>query len=412
LVKASGPVAVIGGGFSGSTLSIHLLEQGASVVLIERSGAFGPGLAYGTACPRHLLNVRSSRMSLRADDPEHFVRWLERESLPADPDGFARRADYGRYIRSCLDEAVARARPDQFAHEAAEAVAVAASAGGATVTLADGRRLRPAGGAGHGQSAAGRPAPVGARLPGRTLCRRSWAPGALDGVAPDQDVFLIGAGLTAVDVLLALESNGWRGRAAAVSRRGLLPRTHGSRASDRDGPPPEGALSKQLRAVRLEARRTPWTEVLDRMRPHHQRMWLQASQTERRRFLQHLRPWWDVHRHRMAPEIGAEVERWTAEGRLTTSSGRLVRVQNSGEGVLVIWRPRGGRSRVRSRAAFVVNCTGPQGDPSRVDSALMRTCWPAGPRASTPAPGTGHGREGRIIDANGRIQPRLSPWAR
>lgn len=403
----AGPVAVIGGGFSGSALAIALLERGAAVVLIERSGAFGPGLAYGTSCGRHLLNVRSGRMSLRPGAPDHFVRWLAREKLPADPHGFARRADYGRYIQSCL-EAAARQSPHRFAREAAEAVAVVADEAGAVVALKDGRRLR----ARQVVLATGNPPPGDLSLPGLAALAAyvgdPWAPGALEAVGPEQDVFLIGAGLTAVDVLLALEANGWRGRAVAVSRRGLLPRTHGPRSVEGEGPPPTGPLSEQLRAVRTEARRTPWTEVLDHMRPHHQPLWRDASETERRRFLRHLRPWWDVHRHRMAPEIGAHADHWTREGRLAVSSGRLTRVQNSGEGVVVIWRARGGVE-VRTRAAWVVNCTGPQGDPSRVDSLLLRDLLARGAARVDPLRlGLDTDADGRIIDADGRPQPRLS----
>ena len=35
--------------------------------------------------PRHLLNVRIENMSAFADEPDHFVRWLDK--LPADGAG-------------------------------------------------------------------------------------------------------------------------------------------------------------------------------------------------------------------------------------------------------------------------------------------------------------------------------------
>ena len=81
-----GRIAIIGGGFSGTALAVQLLRRsGGPVTLIERSGAWGPGLAYGTRCDRHLLNVRAERMSLFPDDPDHFTRWLAGAGLPADP---------------------------------------------------------------------------------------------------------------------------------------------------------------------------------------------------------------------------------------------------------------------------------------------------------------------------------------
>jgi 2-polyprenyl-6-methoxyphenol hydroxylase-like FAD-dependent oxidoreductase len=77
-------IAVIGAGFSGALVAIHLwwrCRPGERVYLVERSGAVGQGLACATPNPRHLLNVRIENMSAFADEPDHFVRWLDK--LPA-----------------------------------------------------------------------------------------------------------------------------------------------------------------------------------------------------------------------------------------------------------------------------------------------------------------------------------------
>ena len=407
-MKAGGPIAVIGGGFSGSALTIALLERGASVILIERSGVFGRGLAYGTTCGRHLLNVRSGRMSLRPGEPDHFVRWLAGEGRPADPEGFAPRAEYGRYVQDCLEKAAAAAG-GRFTRVTGEAIAVKADATGVVVSVAGGVDVR----AEQAVLATGNPPPGRLPIPGlddigASYASDPWAPGALEGLDRDADVFLVGAGLTAVDVLLALEEAGWRGRATAVSRRGLLPRTHGPRSLDGEAAPWSGSLSERLHAVRAQSETAPWTEVLDRMRPQHQPMWRSASQTERRRFLRHLRPWWDVHRHRMAPEIGRQVDRWTSEGRLEVASGRLLRVGRDGEGAAVFWRSRTG-GEARTPAARVINCTGPEGDPARVAGPLLRSLLESGSARVDPLRlGLDTDAEGRIIDGNGRPQLRLS----
>lgn len=85
-------VAVVGAGLSGCLLAARLAGRGRDVVLIERSGVFGLGLAYSTTNDSHRLNVRSGRMSALADDPGHFVRWLDRTGQwSADPNAFAPR---------------------------------------------------------------------------------------------------------------------------------------------------------------------------------------------------------------------------------------------------------------------------------------------------------------------------------
>ena len=76
-------VGVIGAGVSGVLTAIHLLwrcRPQDRVYLVEKSAKLGPGVAYGTKHPLHLVNVRAENMSAFADEPDHFVRWLRRLS--------------------------------------------------------------------------------------------------------------------------------------------------------------------------------------------------------------------------------------------------------------------------------------------------------------------------------------------
>ena len=77
-------VAIVGGGASGVLLACHFLRnlsENVQVTLIEKNPAIGRGIAYGTADPAHLLNVRAANMSAFADDPDHFWRWLQANNL-------------------------------------------------------------------------------------------------------------------------------------------------------------------------------------------------------------------------------------------------------------------------------------------------------------------------------------------
>ena len=59
-------VAIIGGGFTGTTLAAQLLRRSGgsiSVALIERGARPGRGVAYGTQCEEHLLNVPAKSMT-------------------------------------------------------------------------------------------------------------------------------------------------------------------------------------------------------------------------------------------------------------------------------------------------------------------------------------------------------------
>src|SRR5215469_1815969 len=106
-------IAIIGAGFSGSLLAVHLLRRSRPddrIYLIERNAEFGRGLAYATGNPRHLLNVRAGNMSAFSDWPDHFLDWLrglsedEREgrSVTQDHLTFVSRRLYGSYIQHIL----------------------------------------------------------------------------------------------------------------------------------------------------------------------------------------------------------------------------------------------------------------------------------------------------------------------
>lgn len=361
-------VAIVGAGFSGTLLAINLLRHGGPrAKLIEARDQVGCGVAYSAADDEHLLNARAGRMSALPDDDGHFARWLQaRGGGHAD---FARRVDYGRYLRELLDEARA-AHPDRL--QLVEGRAVDVEPDG--VRLADGRLVR----ADAAVLAVGNlpphppPGLVPEALPPGVYRGDPWAGDVAEGLGPDDAVLLIGTGLTMVDAALLLGARGFRGRMVALSRRGLLPRVHAAEAPERgpvERPPPRaGAL---LRAVRRRGAEVGWRTAVNELRPHTQALWRAASPDEQRRFLRHLRPWWDVHRHRLAPDVGAKLDALRAAGRLEATAGRLLGAEALDRRALVRWRPRGGTGERTLEAARVVNCTGPQGDLSRADDPLL-----------------------------------------
>jgi uncharacterized NAD(P)/FAD-binding protein YdhS len=103
-----------------------------------------------------------------------------------------------------------------------------------------------------------------------------------------------------------------------------------------------------------------WRAAIDRLRPHTQTIWQRFSPAERRRFMRHLRPFWDVHRHRMAPELATRIDTLVKSGALTIHAGRLESAVPQATGaVRVAWQPRGTSARVALSFDRIVNCTGP-----------------------------------------------------
>ena len=87
-------IAIVGGGATGVLTAAHLARRldaaHDEIVVIESGEALGRGLAYATADPRHLLNVRVANMSAFADEPDHLRAWLgaRRGEGAADPFSF------------------------------------------------------------------------------------------------------------------------------------------------------------------------------------------------------------------------------------------------------------------------------------------------------------------------------------
>lgn len=371
-----GRIVVIGGGFSGTLAAINLLRHGDSrLILVERQPLAGEGLAYGAAHPAHLLNVRAGNMSAFPDDPEHFRRWLIEQGETSDPNPFVPRLRYGDYLRGLLDAARARAA-GRFDIVQGNVIDLRRAQGRVDVVLEDGAVIAAdAAMLAIGNLPPHAPPGIAAKaLPAHLYAGDPWAPGALDGLSDGDPVLAIGTGLTMVDVALALRAKGFGGGVVAISRRGLLPHAHAPAMPPRDplDEQPRETGAALLRQLRARAGAIGWRPAIDELRPFTQDMWRAAGDGDRARFLRHLRPWWDIHRHRLAPAVSDAVTDLLDTGALVVRAGRIVATHADGDGLAVAWRPRS-RDDIRTvRVARVINCTGPQGDLLRADEPLLR----------------------------------------
>jgi uncharacterized NAD(P)/FAD-binding protein YdhS len=353
-------VAIVGAGYSGTIAAVEIARAapGADIALIEKSGHFAKGAAYGTASPGHLLNVRARNMSALDGEPMHFADWASGEGHG--PDDYVPRRDYRRYLAGLLDGA------DGVSRTTGEAVAIEDEG----VRLASGDLVRC-------ESAVIAGGNFPSRLPsafGGKVVHDPWSADGMAAVAEAAErggeLLLVGTGLTMVDMAVSLEESGFSGRILAASRRGLVPRAHVSPAAAPLEWQPPARLGDLVRAVRA---REPWRASVDGLRPHSIALWMGLSETEQRRFLRHLRPWWDVHRHRIAPRVAARIEAMRASGRLEIAAARMNRV----EGETVTLALRGG-GELRRRFDAVINCTGPEGGIERIGDPLIRNLLESG----------------------------------
>lgn len=415
-------VLIIGAGFSGTAVAAQLLRRGLPdglrVIVVNRSGSMARGIAYGTQSADHLLNVPAGNMSALADEPDHFVNFCRRIDPAVTATTFVPRRVYGEYLEHLLIQA-AHAHPKRASllTVIGEVTRIVTRREGAYALLADGRKLE----ADAVVLAFGHYPPKDPPIADPSFygssryVRDPWARNALQAVGPGQPVLLLGTGLTAADVASNLLKAGPARPLFAVSRRGLLPQPHRASLpgiprgnlpvfSEEDTASVRALLRLLRRHIRdLAQSGGDWREVIASLRPITQGLWQGLPAAEKQRFLRHVQPFWDVHRHRIAPAPHAEFQSGMQTGALKIMAGRVVSYEEDDAGVRVTIRQRGGEDVSTLHVGHVVNCTGPSTDLRRVDDALVRQLVDEGLIVADPLGlGLSVAENCAVVDAQGR----------
>jgi len=379
-------VAIVGGGLSGTLACLQLLREvpGVRISLHERRPhQLNRGVAYSSRLSRQLLNVPADRMGLFPNDREGFLRWARNGPLPhAHPGDFLSRSLFGDHVHDMFHTELDR-YPGQVRIIAGEAVSL-------DHRPVHGYRLRLSDGAWSDHDAVvlalgnAPPAHVPHMAP---AARRDphyvewpWRPGAMAAIGIHDEVLFVGAGLTMVDLLLTLDQHGHQGAVTVLSRHGLLPREHAVSPpwplppiGTSQGPRELNALLRQVRREVELARQAgvPWQGVMDAVKLQARSIWQALPIAERERFMRHLRPYWEAHRHRMPGSARERIEELRAQGRLRPIAARIMGVVEAQNGFTVDYQPRGMTSTERSHTRWIINCSGPQADTRRLEQPLL-----------------------------------------
>jgi uncharacterized NAD(P)/FAD-binding protein YdhS len=382
-------VAVIGGGFSGTMTAVNLArlsKKPLNLTIINHHSPTSRGVAYGTRRRELLLNVAARNMSAFPDLPDHFLQWLrtrwEFDLVPESElrEKFIPRAIYGDYVSGLaqhhLRSPVVADVTTTFIQ--GEAVDILPEEKGARIVLADGGQVK----ADRVVLATGNEPP--AELPGVADLRdhpawignpwQSWH----DRLPPSGGtIVILGTGLTTVDEIITLGTLGWQGVVHAVSRHGWLPASHFRGIEYPDFPPPGVDLAdlglKKLielleqHCARLREMGANPAIIVDKMRPYTQRVWQRFTTEERIEFARHHSARWNILRHRIAPELYAQLTTAQLTGRLQIHAASIESVKANGDKLCV--HLSGGESLMGD---LVINATGPHTKFSATSSVLLQ----------------------------------------
>ena len=379
LVPKSAPkhIAIVGGGFSGVMTAVNLARLSThplQVTVINDRRPAGRGVAYSTRRPQHLLNVAARNMSAFRDDPDHFLRWLrtrsEFDTLPEIElrERFIPRMVYGDYLRSIMHHHLQSAdgmTPVRTEFVAGEVLDIESAGDMALLRLADSTTLE----ADRVVLATGNEPP--AALPGSEALAGHpawmgdpWQPLEQRLPREGESIVVLGTGLTTVDVIISLRAQGWMGSIHAISRHGWFPHSHFRGIEYADFPPSsvdltELGLEKLVALVQhhcalLHERNANPAIIVDKMRPYTQRVWNHFTRDERLAFAQRYAARWNVFRHRIAPDIHAQITSSQLTGQLQIHAAGIEWVAVSGDRLVV--HLDNGESQA---GGLVINATGP-----------------------------------------------------
>jgi len=405
-MSATRTVLIVGGGASGTLMALQLLAQAPAeirITLVERNDDLGRGLAYATADEAHLLNVMPKSLSAFPDDPEHFWRWLQRTArvpVGTGPAVFVARHHFGDYLAAMLAEARS------------------ASHGRLSVLQGEVTTLLETDAGIEARLSSGASVPAHAAILATGHDDDCPADEAIRGIPPDttQPILILGSGLSMIDRWLSLRGAGFRGRIVAMSRRGLLPQPHTGTAPIRldaaDIPFGTGLpyFAHWLRGMAKDAAAETgdWRAATDAIRPFSQRLWQSWSEATRRRFLRHARPWWDVHRHRLAPAVHARLMAERSAETVAVIAAKLTAAEPGIGPQTIRYRRRGSAVVETLEVAAVLDCRGLARDWEARPGTLVGTLIAEGRGRPDPLRiGLDVSENCEVIDSDGRVSPRL-----
>ncbi|MCV3767845.1 FAD/NAD(P)-binding protein [Rhizobium sp. TRM95796] len=420
-------VVIIGGGFTGAAVAWNLARAAPRsplrIMVHEPRRKLGAGLAYDTTDPTHRINVPAERMSLDVAEDTDFIDWLREQGLDGEdvdallPDGriFPRRADFGAYVAARLNPMLEDGRVE---HVRSEVVSVVRDAGGWRIRRSDGGSVK----ADIVVIATSHPSPAAPRALAALLeghprfVSDPTAPNALAAIRPGNDVLIIGNGLTGADIAASLLSRGHTGRMTALSRRGLRSRGHAFGTQEPHG----DFLTRPIRSARLLTRRireaidqaalfdVSWHAVLDAVRGQGQDIWRNLPVEERRRLVRHLRPFWDVHRFRIAPQVEDAIRAALMKGQMESLAASVSAVSYFGDKIRVALRLSRRQGTVLRDVDAIVVATGPAHGSVLSSQTFLGELAAAGSVRLDPVGlGLDCDLRSRLIDAKGEPQANL-----
>jgi len=378
-------IGIVGAGFTGTSfiaLVHYLAKRPIEIFLFEKTGAFGPGIAYSTISPFHLLNVRASDMSILEPESEHFVDWLKQDEIAKNyldaneeiGNQFVPRFLYGNYLKEILEKIRFENRikihfiPTEVNGIISNAKHLKLVTTDKEITvdkviLAIGNSL-PA-------------TPSFPLSPKENYIANPWHSDIFKEINPHDSVMLLGSGLSMIDSVLTLYHQQHKGKIFSLSRHGLLPLPHNNNNKNNSYcltkklPTNLLKLTKFLRAESkiLMAKEDDWRSLINAFRPFIPQVWSQLTLVDKNKFLRHGLAYWNIHRHRVPVSVMDILIQLRRSQQLEILKGRLLEFNDE----IAFIRQRGSNAVTPLQVKWLINCTGPSLNMNNASDLLIQS---------------------------------------
>lgn len=386
-------LTIVGGGVSGTLLTINIIKNwkggDLNINLIELNrDRFNTGIAYSTNEISHLLNVRVSGMSIFSEEPDHFYNWLIKSGYNYTKSDFVPRMIFGKYVQYYYNQYVEN-KPINIKVNTIfdEVTNITKSNDSYNVVLSQGKPflsnrdfntdmvVLAFGHLSISEIDSLKYKDI------KNYLRTPWLNNIYDRIGKNDNVFLIGSGLTTDDIILSLKQREHKGKIWSISRKGHQPLNHKiyqpypNFYNELEGKDINQMFSIIKRHIKSH---TEPRAVIDSLRPNIQQIWKSLSKTDKSRFLRHINPIWNVIRHRMPESTYETLQLMQQSGQLEFIKGDIKSIQESNGSLKIDIYDKSKKSNQQLDANFVINCIGPESNYKRINQELIKNLLDSG----------------------------------
>lgn len=357
---------IIGFGFSGLSSFVHIIQDydrsihsDLVVNIISEKQDFCTGAAYNKSSAGYHLNVSANKMSLFSSDKEDYVKWLNRQidSVFFLSTTFTDRSVYGQYLVNQFERYLEIAKEKgiqvNIIHDKVQYLRHNRLTGHTEAVLANNEAIA----ADEIFVCIG--CEVNTKIPFPSGLQPSavydiWTTdkmlediSANKNTPPiEQTIAIVGTGLSAIDVIMKLHTKHFQGNIICISPKGNFPKSHnlGSAIPVNLVLPQEGnmGLLYIINKIKLFLSTHPKFDLIDiviGLRNNTQAIWSNLSFTDKKRFVRHLLPYWNILRHRMIPQAQNVLNTLMEQKRIKIIKGKVQKIEEDKNKIILFYHP-------------------------------------------------------------------------